>query len=54
VGGLGVSGDGVDQDDYVTSGAAVGFEAPVNVRADRVFVEGVRMPYLKFPRNPTQ
>jgi len=40
VGGLGVSGDGVDQDDYVTSGAAVGFEAPVNVRADRVFVEG--------------
>jgi len=54
VGGLGVSGDGVDQDDYVTSGAAVGFEAPANSRADRVFIDGVRMPYLKFPRNPTQ
>jgi uncharacterized protein GlcG (DUF336 family) len=54
VGGLGVSGDGVDQDDYVTSGAAAGFEAPVNSRADRVFIDGVRMPYLKFPRNPTQ
>jgi uncharacterized protein GlcG (DUF336 family) len=53
VGGLGVSGDGVDQDDYVTSGAAQGFEAPANSHADRVFVDGVRMPYLKFPRNPT-
>jgi uncharacterized protein GlcG (DUF336 family) len=54
VGGLGVSGDGVDQDDYVTSGAAQGFEAPSDSRADRVFINGVRMPYLKFPRNPTQ
>ena len=54
VGGLGVSGDGVEQDDYVTSGAAAGFEAPGNSRADRVFIDGVRMPYLKFPRNPTQ
>lgn len=54
VGGLGVSGDGVEQDDYVTSGAAQGFEAPPNSRADRVFIDGVRMPYLKFPRNPTK
>ncbi len=54
VGGLGVSGDGVDQDDYVTSGAALGFEAPASSQADRVFIDGVRMPYLKFPRNPTQ
>jgi uncharacterized protein GlcG (DUF336 family) len=54
VGGLGVSGDGVDQDDYVTSGAAQGFEAPANSHADRVLIDGVRMPYLKFPRNPTQ
>jgi len=54
VGGLGVSGDGVEQDDYVTSGAAQGFEAPVETRADRVFIDGVRMPYLKFPRNPTK
>jgi uncharacterized protein GlcG (DUF336 family) len=54
VGGLGVSGDGVEQDDYVTSGAAQGFEAAPNARADRVFIDGVRMPYLKFPRNPTK
>lgn len=54
VGGLGVSGDGVEQDDYVTAGAAQGFEAAPASRADRVFIDGVRMPYLKFPRNPTK
>src|SRR5271166_6521875 len=53
VGGLGVSGDGVDQDDYVTSGGAAGYEAPTNIRADQIIDEGVRLPYLKFPRNPT-
>jgi len=53
VGGLGVSGDGVDQDDYVTAGGAVGFEAPTNIRADQIVIDGVRLPYLKFPRNPT-
>ncbi|MGB8888301.1 MAG: heme-binding protein [Candidatus Korobacteraceae bacterium] len=66
VGGLGVSGDGVDQDDFVTAaGAALmtvtdpsdsthGFEAPTAIRADQIVIENVRMPYLKFPRNPTQ
>jgi uncharacterized protein GlcG (DUF336 family) len=54
VGGLGVSGDGVDQDDYVTNAGAKGFEAPDNIRADQVLIDGVRLPYLKFPRNPTQ
>jgi len=54
VGGLGVSGDGVDQDDFVTNAGAKGFEAPDNVRADQVLIDGVRLPYLKFPRNPTQ
>jgi len=53
VGGLGVSGDGVDQDDYVANGGSAGFEAPANIRADQVIIQGVRMPYLKFPRNPT-
>ena len=54
VGGLGVSGDGVDQDDYVTNAGAQGFEAPTNIRADQVIIDTVRLPYLKFPRNPTQ
>jgi len=53
VGGLGVSGDGVDQDDYVTNGGTAGFEAPTAIRADQVMDQGVRLPYFKFPRNPT-
>jgi uncharacterized protein GlcG (DUF336 family) len=53
VGGLGVSGDGVDQDDYVTNGGATGFEAPAIGRADQIVDQGVRLPYFKFPRNPT-
>jgi len=53
VGGLGISGDGVDQDDYVTSGGSAGFEAPTTIRADQIFINGVRLPYFKFPRNPT-
>jgi uncharacterized protein GlcG (DUF336 family) len=53
VGGLGVSGDGVDQDDFVTAAGAVNFQAPANIRADQVTIDGVRMPYQKFPRNPT-
>ncbi len=53
VGGLGISGDGVEQDDFVAAGGAKGFEAPDAIRADQVIVQGVRLPYLKFPRNPT-
>lgn len=51
-GGLGVSGDGVEQDDYVTAGGARGFEAPASMRADQVVIRGVRLPYWLFPRNP--
>ena len=53
VGGLGVSGDGVDQDDFVTSAGTAGFEAPTAIRADQISIDGVRLPYFKFPRNPT-
>jgi hypothetical protein len=52
IGGLGVSGDGVEQDDYVTAGGAQGYEAPDALRADQVTLRGVRLPYWKFPRNP--
>jgi uncharacterized protein GlcG (DUF336 family) len=52
-GGLGVSGDGVDQDDVTTDGAQFGYNVPLNVlRADQVFVQGIRLPYQKFNRNP--
>jgi uncharacterized protein GlcG (DUF336 family) len=53
VGGLGISGDGVDQDDFVASGGSAGFEAPATIRADQIALQGVRLPYLKFPSNPT-
>jgi uncharacterized protein GlcG (DUF336 family) len=52
VGGIGVSGDGVDQDDYVAAGGAVGFEAPLAIRSDQFAYSNVRLPYLKFPRQP--
>jgi uncharacterized protein GlcG (DUF336 family) len=53
VGGLGVSGDGVDQDDFATSAGAALFPAPTNIRADQIIDQGVRLPYIKFPQNPT-
>ncbi|MCC6849514.1 MAG: heme-binding protein [Deltaproteobacteria bacterium] len=57
IGGFGVSGDGVEQDDIVTNAGAnapPGFEPPSAIRADRVKVRGVRLPYLKFNRQPNQ
>ncbi len=52
VGGLGVSGDGVTQDDVVTFAGTQGYEAPPEIRADQVIIRGIRLPYLKFNRNP--
>lgn len=52
VGGLGVSGDGVEQDDYVAFFGAAGFQPPESIWADRLIRRGVRLPFLKFPRNP--
>jgi len=54
VGAIGVSGDGVDQDDIISAMGSAGFEAPVDIRSDRVFVRGVRLPYVKFPRHPNR
>lgn len=52
VGAIGVSGDGVDQDDYVAFAGAVGFEPWPQFRCDNFTYSGVRLPYLKFPRSP--
>ena len=51
VGGFGVSGDGVDEDDVVTSGGISGFLPAANIQADRFFFRGVRLPFQKFDRN---
>jgi len=40
----------VDQDDYVTFNGAQGFLPPANIQADNYSIQGVRMPFLKFPR----
>ena len=52
VGAIGVSGDGVDQDDLIASMGSAGFEAPKGIRADTVQVRAVRLPYVVFPRSP--
>ena len=57
VGGLGVSGDGGEQNDLVASAGTAGFEAPNAIRADQLVLrknqgDGVRLPYLKFNRRP--
>ena len=52
VGGFGVSGDGVDEDDVVTAGGIVGFSPPASIMVDHFFYRGVRLPYQKFNRNP--
>jgi len=38
----------------IPAGGAAGFEPPAAIRADQITVNGVNLPYLKFPRNPTQ
>ena len=52
VGAIGISGDGIDQDDLIAAAGANGFSPPGNVRSDQIFVRGVRLPFLKFPRSP--
>lgn len=52
VGGLGVSGDGVDQDDVNTFAAALGYAAPGAIRSDQFFFRSTRLPFQKFNRNP--
>jgi uncharacterized protein GlcG (DUF336 family) len=49
-GGIGISGDGVDQDDIIAFAGAVGFEPPAGIRCDNFFYDEIRLPYVKFPR----
>jgi len=52
VGGLGVSGDGIEQDDYVTYIGAGEFLPPADKWADQLKIKGARLPMFKFPRSP--
>jgi uncharacterized protein GlcG (DUF336 family) len=52
IGAIGISGDGVDQDDIVGASGTHDFLAPEAIRADQFFFRGARLPYAKFPRDP--
>jgi uncharacterized protein GlcG (DUF336 family) len=52
IGAIGISGDGIDQDDLIGAAGTVGFLPPAEIRADRMELRGARLPYAKFPRNP--
>jgi len=52
VGAIGVSGDGVDQDDIVASSGCEDFLPKLRIRADSYTYRGARLPYAKFPRDP--
>lgn len=53
IGAIGVSGDGVDQDDIIAASGTVNFLAPTEIRSDQIIYRGTRLPYAKFPRNPS-
>ncbi|HUR46484.1 MAG TPA: heme-binding protein, partial [Candidatus Saccharimonadales bacterium] len=53
IGAIGVSGDGIEQDDIIAASGASLFPAPEPIRADRTQYRGARLPYAKFPRNPS-
>ncbi len=52
IGAIGVSGDGVDQDDLISASGTVNFLAPMAIRSDQIVFRNARLPYAKFPRNP--
>jgi len=52
IGAVGISGDGVDQDDIVGASGTHDFLAPYSIRADQFAYLGARLPYAKFPRDP--
>jgi uncharacterized protein (TIGR03437 family) len=52
IGAIGISGDGIEEDETVAASGAFGFDAPAAIRSDQFFVQRVRLPYVVFPRRP--
>jgi uncharacterized protein GlcG (DUF336 family) len=52
VGAIGVSGDGIDQDDLIGAAGTEGFQPTPSIRADNQEYLAARLPYAKFPRDP--
>ena len=53
IGAIGVSGDGIDQDHIIAASGTVNFLAATDIRADHFLFRATRLPYAKFPRNPS-
>jgi uncharacterized protein GlcG (DUF336 family) len=53
IGAVGISGDGVDQDDIIGASGCARFQAPRSITADQFLYRGARLPYAKFPRDPS-
>jgi uncharacterized protein GlcG (DUF336 family) len=52
IGAIGVSGDGIDQDDLIASSGTTGFQPSISIRADNFTYLAARLPYAVFPRSP--
>ena len=52
IGAIGVSGDGIDEDDLISASGTVGFQPSPAIRADNFTFLGARLPYAVFPREP--
>lgn len=53
IGAIGISGDGIDQDDFIAAAGANTFPPPESIRSDSFFVREVRLPFIKFPARAT-
>ncbi len=51
IGAIGVSGDGIEQDDLIAAAGTEDFLADPSIRADNFLYLGARLPYVKFPRD---
>jgi uncharacterized protein GlcG (DUF336 family) len=52
VGAIGISGDGIDQDDIIAAAGSRGYVPPAEIRSDQLIIRGTRLPFVKFPRSP--
>ena len=51
IGAIGVSGDGIEQDDMAAAAGTMGFQPDAAIRGDAFTYLGARLPYAKFPRD---
>jgi uncharacterized protein (TIGR03437 family) len=52
VGAIGISGDGVDQDDIISAYGSFGFDPPLNITVDNLRTRNLLLQYRKYPPFP--